>query len=416
MNIANLYSLLNSPFLIEQTYGEAHLPLLQNLLSGLTTVEKVEMNHITYFKSENDLDNNSSVAVLSIKSPILKYSQECGPMGTKAMQQELQALANDPSISGVVLDIDSGGGQVSGTAEFYDFLKNYPKPIAAYTDGMMCSAAYYIGAATDHIVANPRMDCVGSIGAYADIVDPRGYYEENGFKLHTIYADKSSEKNSAIKQVFDGDYDEYRDKVLNPIVDTFVSDMKAARPQLSADVFKGATYDAKQSLSLGLIDEIGSLNDAINYVSDKAKESTTTTQKLTHTNDMKDYPQIAALLSLSEPLVSDKDGGTYLAQDFLIKIEDALVGANQKETEASKELTAIESEILEAVKACGIEASANASDSVASLLSKIEELKASDGSTITSLEVGDDPIGGQPEKKNSWDLKALKYGTNKKTK
>jgi protease-4 len=59
----------------------------------------------------------------------------------------------------------------------------------------MCSGAYYIAAATQKIIANKRADAIGSIGAYATIVDSNGIFEHFGAKVHTIYAKKSTEKN-----------------------------------------------------------------------------------------------------------------------------------------------------------------------------------------------------------------------------
>jgi protease-4 len=64
--------------------------------------------------------NDSENMLLSLKDPIYKYSQECGPTGTKSKMQSMKSYAQDPNCIGVVLDIDSGGGQVSGTPEFYD--------------------------------------------------------------------------------------------------------------------------------------------------------------------------------------------------------------------------------------------------------------------------------------------------------
>jgi protease-4 len=65
------------------------------------------------------------VAVINLKDPIYKYSQECGPTGTKSKMQSMKSYAQDPNCIGVVLDIDSGGGQVSGTPEFYDYIASF---------------------------------------------------------------------------------------------------------------------------------------------------------------------------------------------------------------------------------------------------------------------------------------------------
>ena len=131
----------------------------------------------------------------SIKHPIYKYSQFCGPAGTKDLQRRLERYKKDSNCIGVVMDIDSGGGQVSGTAEFYDYVKNYSKPVVSYTDGMMCSAAYYIASPSDHIVGNSRLDCVGSIGVMISFLDPTGMYLKKGATIINEYATKSTEKN-----------------------------------------------------------------------------------------------------------------------------------------------------------------------------------------------------------------------------
>jgi ClpP class serine protease len=58
----------------------------------------------------------------------------------------IEAL-NNPEIEAILLDIDSPGGSVNGTMELGDLIRDAKKqkPVMAYTDGMMCSAAYWIG-------------------------------------------------------------------------------------------------------------------------------------------------------------------------------------------------------------------------------------------------------------------------------
>src|SRR5690606_21664710 len=176
----------------------------------------------------DDIEENTQekYAVIDpIKSPIYKYNQECGPRGTKTIMNVLDRLRNDDTVAGVVLDIDSGGGQVYGTPEFHDYLVDYPKPLVTYTDGIMASAAYYIGASADHIIANKRSDAIGSIGAYAQFLDLQGYYEQKGAKLHTIYSSKSEEKNKSYRELLKGNYDIYIKENLDPIVNDFINDI-----------------------------------------------------------------------------------------------------------------------------------------------------------------------------------------------
>ena len=92
----------------------------------------------------------------------------------------------------------------------------------------MCSAAYYIGSASAHIVANKRAEAIGSIGAYAQFLDLSGFYEKKGAKLITVYAHESTEKNKSYRDLMSGNPKTYIKEDLNPIVEQdFISDMKA---------------------------------------------------------------------------------------------------------------------------------------------------------------------------------------------
>ena len=55
----------------------------------------------------------------------------------------------------------------------------------------------------------------------------------------------------------------YIKESLNPTVDTFIADMKSARPNLSEEVFKGGTWTGPEALKRNLVDALGSLQDAV---------------------------------------------------------------------------------------------------------------------------------------------------------
>ncbi len=279
MSVANLHSLFNRPWYIEQNYAQGYLPLIFGMLvgnhMGANDTEKEKPSLISYHSSKGNSNTaNVKVAILEIKNPIVKHDQMCGPQGTKGMMRELDALKGS-DIAGVVLDIDSGGGQAYGTPEFYDYLSTYPKPVVTYTDGLMCSAAYYIGSAAQEIIANKRAEHIGSIGAYAKLLDIDGYYGTKGLKVHTMYATKSTEKNKASRDVFkeEGSYETYIKEELDPLVDTFISDIKTARPQIDEAVFKGGTYNAEKAKEMKLVDSLGTINDAIDRVIELSKDA-----------------------------------------------------------------------------------------------------------------------------------------------
>lgn len=283
---SNLLSMMGRPWYIEPSYADSLLPMLHGLLTG----EGVDMRRdddddLPEPKTEAVILNSDGnaiinvnpnagdhIAILEIKQPILKYSQECGPVGTQEMMSLMQEWADNDKVKAVLLDIDSGGGSSSGTPEFAHFIKNYPKPVAVYSNGSMASAAYYLGSAADHLVMNPHADYFGSLGAYMEFLDIAGYYEKLGAKIHTIYATKSTEKNLAYREALKENYAPLRKKILDPLVEKFHADMKAFRPQLDEKVFAGDIYEPEESLSLGLTDQLGTKLDALIWLANKVEE------------------------------------------------------------------------------------------------------------------------------------------------
>lgn len=342
--IANLHSLLNQPWYINGTYGKAMLPSLFSILEGKGFSEKPHNPNIVSAYNQagtaisvadigSTTNTEGNVVVLGIKSPIYKYDQECGPSGTKTAMAVMEQYRNNASVTGIVLDIDSGGGQVSGTPEFHDYVAAYPKPVVAYTDGMMASAAYYIGSATKHIVANKRADAIGSIGVMCQFVDMKGYYESKGAKVRSMYSTLSPDKNKAFRDLDENDDEEGFIKTeLDPIAESFHVDMKAARPNLNSVVLGGGDYDAKKALEFNLIDEIGTLNTAVAKVFELSKSSNTTNLNKTQTMNR---PNLQAVIGIDAPLEA-MDGHSSLAVENLDAIEATLTDNAQAIADAKK--------------------------------------------------------------------------------
>lgn len=318
-------NLFTGLFYLNSEYAISLIPsLYKEFVLGIESSELSEKERIDAAKAfQNGTTPNTSekrVAILNIHQPIIKYSN-WSYLGTKSFANILKSFERDDSISGVVLDIDSGGGQVYGTPGFYDVIKDFSKPIVAYTDGYLCSAAYYIGNATDFIIANKRADHIGSIGAYATMVNFDGVFEKLGAKVYDIYASKSTEKNKAYRELMnEGNEKPYIENVLDPIVETFHNDMKSQRPQLKKEVFKGGTWNGEAALDKGLIDEIGTLQTAIDKVFELSKKNKT--QKA-NTMSKTEFNRIQATLGLETALESNAEG-VYLNEDQLQTIEDTL--------------------------------------------------------------------------------------------
>lgn len=395
-------------------YGASLVPSIYRTLIGNSIEEKsIEQLMIEKQSETKNTSVNSSankVVVVDFNQPVLKFDYGYW-LGTKTYTKILNQLANDDTVAGVVLNMDSGGGQVYGTPEFYDYILNYPKPIVAYTDGYMCSGAYYIAAATQRIFANKRADAIGSIGAYATIVDSNGIWEHFGAKVHTIYATKSTEKNSEYREVIDNsNYEPYIKNQLDPIVETFVIDMKEARPNISEEAFKGGTWTGEQSVAMGLVDENGTIQDAINYVFELSINSNN--QKPNTNMNTKSLPKVEAVLSLEAPLALNENG-SFLNEEQLDTIEarletletenstlqtqiddantahqTAIDAVNAQLTEATNTATEMETSVDAIMTNLGLPVQGTITEKLAAIDAKATVIGQQDGANPTTTKIG----------------------------
>lgn len=101
---------------------------------------------------------------------------------------QLQAALNDPSISEIVLDINSGGGAAVGCKELADYIyqSRDTKPITAIVNYSAYSAAYFIASACSKIIVS-QTSGVGSIGVIMEHLDTSKMEEKMGLTFTTIY-------------------------------------------------------------------------------------------------------------------------------------------------------------------------------------------------------------------------------------
>lgn len=225
-----------------------------------------------------------SVAVHSLKGVMMKQDQwglcEDTP-GTASLGRAMLAADAHENVVAHLVDIDSGGGTVDGTAEFGALIKSLTKPVVAYSDGIIASAAYWAASSCARIVLNNGTCAVGSIGVMCSIVDYKPMLEELGVKFHDLRADESDEKNEDFNQVLQGNYKPYTQKVLNPLRDMFAATVKENRPQLATNegeaLLHGGMYFAKSAVADGLADEIGSFSRAVELALELAEAGDTST-------------------------------------------------------------------------------------------------------------------------------------------
>ena len=229
-------------------------------------------------------------------------------VGSKVVK-DLKKLADDDDIKAVVLRVNSPGGSAYASEQIWHQVMNIKskKPIVVSMGGYAASGGYYISCAADWIVAEPTT-LTGSIGIFGMFPDASELMNDKlGLNVATVktnefadiggYYRPFNEKESALLQGY-----------INRGYELFTKRCADGRG-LSQDSIKvigeGRVWTGVHAKKLGLVDQLGSLEDAIAVAKKKAKIEECT---------VKDYP---AQKSFIEQLMEDKAPENSIAETQL---------------------------------------------------------------------------------------------------
>lgn len=188
-----------------------------------------------------------------------------GAMDTDDITRAANAFAEDDSVSGVLLDIDSGGGSVGGVIEAARAVRKLAekKAVVAYSGGAACSAAYWVASQADLVVATDSAR-LGSLGVYLPFLDASKAFEQEGLALDLITNREGVYKGAGYYGTALSE--EQRDQMqleVQEIYDCFMGDVQRRRGKLPETTAQGQTFIAKSAKDAGLIDVVGSGEDSI---------------------------------------------------------------------------------------------------------------------------------------------------------
>lgn len=214
------------------------------------------------------LEPKTQVGVLPIRGNITEASPYI---------HSLQKLFKDSEIKAILLKVECPGGS-SGTGEtifneIQALKAEYPKPVVVLVENVCASAAYWISCAADHIVS-PSTAIIGSIGAYFPyLFQLKGLLETYNIQYKAIkagtyktvgdpFVEMTEKEQALLQQVINDSYVQFTKSVAQC--------RKLSLTKL-ADWADGKIFTGAQAKEMGLIDEIGSLHQAVQAI--KAKGS-----------------------------------------------------------------------------------------------------------------------------------------------
>ena len=296
-----LSALLRGSWLIDESFAISSLPVAIGIMNGtrlgtellagngefempfFMSPDGKRLDAYVYFRGqlvftpENALPG--SIAVVPFIGPMIKYNGSCGEPGMIKRQHWIGQMVALTNVLGYMSIIDTPGGQADGTPQTADFIKSISKPTAALVLGQACSAGAWIASGHDEIYAADDFAEFGSIGAYQSVVDPRGKYEKEGYKIVSVYPKISKDKNLSYRKAIDGDTSMVEEEV-GGLAQSFVDHFQINRGEhlKSDDWQSGKVYSAKQAIEIGLITGIKSMD---NVVADLRSRAFTSNNQLT---------------------------------------------------------------------------------------------------------------------------------------
>lgn len=233
------------------------------------------------------------------------FMQEHAIVGSDVVEA-LNELSDDDDVKAVVLRVNSPGGSAVASEQMWHAVKQLKakKPVVVSMGGLAASGGYMLSAAANYIYAEPTT-LTGSIGIFGLIpnfsvlatdklgvtfdgvkTNRFGDYEEN-----LIYAKENSEELAHMQKYVDRGYDTFL---------SIVADGRRMKKEQVDEIAQGRVWLATDALKVKLVDQLGSLDDAVKKAAELAKVSEYYTETYEDETDW------------MEQLLGKEDKGTYL--------------------------------------------------------------------------------------------------------
>lgn len=213
----------------------------------------------------------NGVAVIPVTGMIVTreswMTREGYATSQQAVQRQYEAALGSDQVRGIAFYIDSPGGYAQGNEEAAQamFAAKGKKPSVAYVEGMMCSAAYYLGSVADKIVASPS-SLVGSIGSILVHFEVTKYLEDIGFTATVIRNPQKKALGGMFEPLGEAGRASWQAKIdqLTGMFEAAVARQRGvSAAQVREKYGQGEAFFAAQALERGLIDQVGSWGDAL---------------------------------------------------------------------------------------------------------------------------------------------------------
>lgn len=209
------------------------------------------------------------VAILDVRGPLFKranlFTAMSGATSYDMLRRDLQAALDNPDVRGILLNVDSPGGEASGTGELATAILQArgKKRIVAYAGDLAASAGYWLASAADRIIVGEGA-ALGSIGVRAAYADTTARDAARGIKTVEFVSSQSPFKRADLKS---GDGRARIQSRVDALAQVFVEAVAKNRGVSVAKVLdsfgKGDVLLGKAAIAAGMADDVGTFESVL---------------------------------------------------------------------------------------------------------------------------------------------------------
>ncbi len=268
---------LNLKFVDRVAYRDEMIDLLKFQL-GLDSDEKIPTVSIADYseKLKKEVGSGSDkVAVVFAEGGIEDGNGEAGSIGGKKYAKIIRDIRQDDDVKAIVMRVNSGGGSAFASDEIWreiELAKAQGITVIATMGDVAASGGYYISCNADAILAEPNT-ITGSIGVFGMIPSAEAALKEKlGVTFDTVKTAKFATGISPFMNI-SADEGEVIQEGVDQVYDIFlkrVSEGRGMTKEAVHEVAQGRVWTGKKALELGLVDQLGGLEDAISLAAEKA--------------------------------------------------------------------------------------------------------------------------------------------------
>lgn len=221
-------------------------------------------------------ENSGGVAVIPFEGVVAKKQNLWSSIfGGRAVTTDTKAAVNaavaDPAVKSILMVIDSPGGTVDGTADLADavYAANKVKPVTAYADDLMASAAYWVGSQAGRVVGNTTTKA-GSVGVFSTIPDVSRMAKNMGIDVNIVKSASAKGAGTMGAPVTESQIAEVQ-RLVDATHSLFVGAVSRGRGKDMSAVADGRMHVGQDAVDLGLLDAIEPLSTTLSRMQQEAK-------------------------------------------------------------------------------------------------------------------------------------------------